>query len=377
MSDKPSGKLRVRNWATFQHYKERRPPWIKLHVEILDEYYHDGTPKKFRTLPDNAKLTFLMLLALASRYKDGIIPNDNPAWIARETGLREATVNTLALVECGYLERDASATLADCKHDAPKVLGSETEAEAEGETEGDSTTQHSAPVVAKTIADIPTVVKAARPEYAALSESAIIGKIGAVPQDKYAELIEAVNEWCVDHANALTPFNRPLDSLKLLAERVRSGQKPRQDRAGGANGTQPAWVARWGAIAGYRPSYEVVSEVADYLRRMKATDAEIIAALDAIGEEQAGAQRPQPPTAPAIAALIRQARERGGNGKRRPITVRIDGEPKELDTAAVRAMLAEADAKQRWRIVCAGAGPGACERIEAIAAKAGMEVDKA
>lgn len=35
MSDGPF--LRVRNWERFQHYKTRRPPWIKLHVSLLDD----------------------------------------------------------------------------------------------------------------------------------------------------------------------------------------------------------------------------------------------------------------------------------------------------------------------------------------------------
>ena len=29
--------LRIKNWARFQHFKDRRPPWIKLHREMLDQ----------------------------------------------------------------------------------------------------------------------------------------------------------------------------------------------------------------------------------------------------------------------------------------------------------------------------------------------------
>ncbi len=28
---------RIKNWDKFQHFKNRRPPWIKLHREILDQ----------------------------------------------------------------------------------------------------------------------------------------------------------------------------------------------------------------------------------------------------------------------------------------------------------------------------------------------------
>ena len=30
--------LRILNWEKFQHYKVRRPPWIKLHHSLLDDY---------------------------------------------------------------------------------------------------------------------------------------------------------------------------------------------------------------------------------------------------------------------------------------------------------------------------------------------------
>jgi len=27
--------LKIRNWEKYQHYKNRNPPWIKLHFEML------------------------------------------------------------------------------------------------------------------------------------------------------------------------------------------------------------------------------------------------------------------------------------------------------------------------------------------------------
>jgi len=29
--------LHVKNWETYQHYKDRNPPWIKLHKKLLDD----------------------------------------------------------------------------------------------------------------------------------------------------------------------------------------------------------------------------------------------------------------------------------------------------------------------------------------------------
>ena len=31
-----------KNWSQFQHYKGRRPPWIKLHRALLDEDDNHG-----------------------------------------------------------------------------------------------------------------------------------------------------------------------------------------------------------------------------------------------------------------------------------------------------------------------------------------------
>lgn len=30
-------RLKIKNWSKFQHFKDRRPPWIKLHREMLDQ----------------------------------------------------------------------------------------------------------------------------------------------------------------------------------------------------------------------------------------------------------------------------------------------------------------------------------------------------
>ena len=44
--------LRVKNWKEFQHYKDRHPPWIKLHLPLLDDV-------EYLALPDKAKLVLV------------------------------------------------------------------------------------------------------------------------------------------------------------------------------------------------------------------------------------------------------------------------------------------------------------------------------
>jgi hypothetical protein len=61
---------RIRNWKHFQHYKNRRPPWIKLHRDILDD------PDWHALTGDSAKvLISLWLIASDDNDKDGKLPS--------------------------------------------------------------------------------------------------------------------------------------------------------------------------------------------------------------------------------------------------------------------------------------------------------------
>lgn len=61
--------IRVTDWRTFQHYKDRSPPWIKLHREqILDN-------RAYRALPDGAQALLVDLWLLASEG-DGKVKDD-------------------------------------------------------------------------------------------------------------------------------------------------------------------------------------------------------------------------------------------------------------------------------------------------------------
>lgn len=55
-----------RNWSTFQHYKDRKPSWIKLHHELLDDF-------EFFRLPVASRALAPCLWLLASEYEDGEI----------------------------------------------------------------------------------------------------------------------------------------------------------------------------------------------------------------------------------------------------------------------------------------------------------------
>ena len=96
--------LRVRNWDKFQHYKDRTPPWIKLHRDLLNDY-------EFSCLQDASKAHLMLFWLLASQVENKI-PNDLE-WIEKRLGTNTKIDITL-LIDKGFLvlEQDDSKPLA-------------------------------------------------------------------------------------------------------------------------------------------------------------------------------------------------------------------------------------------------------------------------
>ena len=88
--------LVVVNWGTFQHYKNRNPPWIKMHTSLLDDY-------EFQRLPDGAKWQLLLLWLVAAR-QDNHIPDDRE-WLASLFHVDPDDLEIDLLVDRGWLER--------------------------------------------------------------------------------------------------------------------------------------------------------------------------------------------------------------------------------------------------------------------------------
>jgi hypothetical protein len=111
-----SGTLRIqiKNWAEFQHYRDRHPTWIKLHKRLLDDY-------EFQRLPDASRALAPMIWLLASEYDGGVITAtlDELSFRLHRTN-EEATQAIIPLINKGFLilEQDASNVLAECKQEA-------------------------------------------------------------------------------------------------------------------------------------------------------------------------------------------------------------------------------------------------------------------
>lgn len=102
---------RVTNWADLQHYKDRSPPWIKLHRHYLTDY-------AFSCLQDASK-AHLMLIWLYASQASNRIPDD-PAYLRKCLNL-DSEPDLKYLAEQGFIELEqlASGALAPCNQNAP------------------------------------------------------------------------------------------------------------------------------------------------------------------------------------------------------------------------------------------------------------------
>jgi len=111
----PIVRLAVKGWTKFQHYKHRKPPWIKLHRKLLDDINWHRLPVASRALAP-------MLWLLASETENGVIDGDSDA-IAFRLRLAskdfEEALNPLITVGWFIRIDPKPPMLAPCSQDAP------------------------------------------------------------------------------------------------------------------------------------------------------------------------------------------------------------------------------------------------------------------
>lgn len=117
--------LLPKNWREFQHYKDRNPPWIRLHRKLLDD-------RDFQRLPVASRALAPMLWLLASESKDGTFDGSVEELAFRlRTSEKEIAAGLNPLIDKQFFVV-ASSVLADGEQVAPESC-SETETETETE----------------------------------------------------------------------------------------------------------------------------------------------------------------------------------------------------------------------------------------------------
>ena len=119
--------LQPKNWAVFQHYKDRCPPWIKLHRDILND-------RVFMCLPLASKALAPLLWLLASESKDGTFDGSLDELVFRlHITPKDYQDGVKPLIDKGFFVV-ASGVLAECYQDAIPETETETERETKKET---------------------------------------------------------------------------------------------------------------------------------------------------------------------------------------------------------------------------------------------------
>jgi hypothetical protein len=90
--------IAIRNWSRFQHYVDRRPPWVKLHVEILDN-------ADLAELPPASQLVAYKMLVIASKSDNRTTENVRilAGWMQMPTRTVNAALTQLERI--GFLEK--------------------------------------------------------------------------------------------------------------------------------------------------------------------------------------------------------------------------------------------------------------------------------
>ena len=102
-------RYKIKNWHDYQHYRDRCPPWIKLHQSLLtNEVWVMGNDA------NRVLIVASMLLASRNNDNDGTF-NGDPEYVKRFAYLN-AKPDFKPLIEYGFIEvvQDASTLLAKC-----------------------------------------------------------------------------------------------------------------------------------------------------------------------------------------------------------------------------------------------------------------------
>jgi hypothetical protein len=111
--------MKIKNWTKFQHFKDRRHPWVKLYRDILDDLeWHELDPLAAKVL--------VMLWLIASE-NEGRIPDNKT--LAFRLRLTEMKTKEIIIKLSHWLEQDDISTISK------QYQSDSTETKTERETE--------------------------------------------------------------------------------------------------------------------------------------------------------------------------------------------------------------------------------------------------
>ena len=120
---------KIKGWSEFQHYRDRRPPWIKLHRSLLDD-------PDYASLPAVSAKALVLLWLIASESDNGTLPPP-PSLAFRLRMSERDVVKVLASLSHFLQPLTKAAVQVASTALAPRYTETETETERETETETD------------------------------------------------------------------------------------------------------------------------------------------------------------------------------------------------------------------------------------------------
>jgi len=122
---------KVKNWGDFQHYKDRNPPWIKLHKTLLDDMDYFGL-----SVANRGRLILLWLLASENF---GLLPSETACmW-----RLRDHELKIKPFIDAGFILNHDGGEVKKCdwssryikKADRERLLRSQSQCQECGAIE--------------------------------------------------------------------------------------------------------------------------------------------------------------------------------------------------------------------------------------------------
>jgi hypothetical protein len=118
--------MKIKNWKKFQHFKDRRPPWIKLYRDILDDV-------EWHELDAQSSKILVMLWLIASEDENGILPSVKALSFRLRTS--ETSIKSTISKLSHWLDHDDIVEISCGYQDDLPETETETEKEKEKEKE--------------------------------------------------------------------------------------------------------------------------------------------------------------------------------------------------------------------------------------------------
>jgi hypothetical protein len=120
-----SNEMRIKNWEKFQHFKNRRPPWIKLYRDLLEDL------NWFKLPGEDAKM-LVMLWLIASEEDGELLGVDELAFRLRKS--KDDVISCVSRLNHWIIQDDINVISSEYQDVTPEKER-ETESEIESETE--------------------------------------------------------------------------------------------------------------------------------------------------------------------------------------------------------------------------------------------------